>query len=346
VPDHPVLAGLAEENLSNWRGESTTLPPRLTYQKPPLFNSTPTVEWAGLPETRVWRNGNRGNVASALIEKPAYGDFLPILDGGYSLQYASLLEHRDGRGLVLFCQTDVTGRTESDPAAGALVRNILRYVSAWKPRPARTVVYAGGDDGKAWLESAGIPFTNYNGESLSPEHVLVVGPGNAWQIAPSNLVLALGLDEKQAALLPVKVTMVNQEHISAYFQPFQTNSPFAGISPAEVHNRSPRSMPLVASDATVIGDGVLAASQDAKIVFSQLAPWQFTYSADEMNIKRTFRHVSVLTMRLLANLGVSPQTKLLSNFARPVEETDKRWLQGLYADVPQEWDDPYRFFRW
>jgi hypothetical protein len=23
-----------------------------------------------------------------------------------------------------------------------------------------------------------------------------------------------------------------------------------------------------------------------------------------------------------------------------------RWLQGLYLDKPEEWDDPYRFFRW
>ena len=23
-----------------------------------------------------------------------------------------------------------------------------------------------------------------------------------------------------------------------------------------------------------------------------------------------------------------------------------RWTSGLYADQPQEWDDPYRFFRW
>jgi len=23
-----------------------------------------------------------------------------------------------------------------------------------------------------------------------------------------------------------------------------------------------------------------------------------------------------------------------------------RWLMGLYLDIPQEWDDPYRFFRW
>ena len=23
-----------------------------------------------------------------------------------------------------------------------------------------------------------------------------------------------------------------------------------------------------------------------------------------------------------------------------------RWLDGLYLDQPEEWDDPYRFFRW
>jgi hypothetical protein len=26
--------------------------------------------------------------------------------------------------------------------------------------------------------------------------------------------------------------------------------------------------------------------------------------------------------------------------------TEGRWTSGLYADQPQEWDDPYRFFRW
>ena len=65
----------------------------------------------------MWRCGNRGNVASVLIEKPARGDFLPILDGGFSLQYSPLLEYREGQGMVLFCQMDVTGRTEQDPAA-------------------------------------------------------------------------------------------------------------------------------------------------------------------------------------------------------------------------------------
>ena len=28
------------------------------------------------------------------------------------------------------------------------------------------------------------------------------------------------------------------------------------------------------------------------------------------------------------------------------DPTEGRWLEGLYLDVPHEWDDPYRFFRW
>jgi hypothetical protein len=230
--------------------------------------------------------------------------------------------------MILFCQTDVTGRTEPDPAADALVRNIMRYIAAWKPRVEREVVYAGGDEGKHWLKSMGIPFTEYSGESLSQSQLLVVAPGNVRPLPQSSPVLALGLDESQAT---------HEEYISSWFEPYPANSPFAGISPAEVHNRAPRTLPL-------INGGVLAKSGNA--VYSQLAPWQFLYTSDEMNIKRTFRHVNVLTMRLLANLGVSPHTNILSNFAKPVEETDQRWLQGLYADVPQEWDDPYRFFRW
>jgi len=27
-------------------------------------------------------------------------------------------------------------------------------------------------------------------------------------------------------------------------------------------------------------------------------------------------------------------------------KAEKRWLNGLYLDTPQEWDDPYRFFCW
>jgi len=52
--------------------------------------------------------------------------------------------------------------------------------------------------------------------------------------------------------------------------------------------------------------------------------------------------------RLLANMGVASTSLILARFNTPVNaaKSEKRWLDGLYLDQPEEWDDPYRFFRW
>jgi hypothetical protein len=357
VPDHPLLRGINEEHLRNWRGEATILPSRLEYEMRPRYG--PTVKWCDIPVTRLWRCGNRGNVASVLIEKPARGDFLPILDGGYSLQYSPLMEYREGKGMVLFCQMDVTGRTEDDPAAEKLARNILQYISTWQPAPRRKVIYVGDTAGRKYFESTGVSLTSYEGGRLFPDQVLVVKPGGGqklarnavdvadWLKAGGNL-LAVGLDEQEVnAFLPLKVRMEKEEHISTYFEPFGFNSLFAGVGPADVHSREPRKLPLVSAGVTIIGDGVLGRAENLNVVFCQFAPWQFS-SKEPQNIKRTFRRTSYLFMRLLANMGGTGSTPLLERFHSPLDtsEAEKRWLEGLYMDVPEEWDDPYRFFRW
>jgi len=181
VPDHPILGDIRSENLSDWRGLATILPQRLKYEIRARYG--PTIEWSGIPVTRVWRCGNRGNVASVIIEKPARGDFLPILDGGFSLQYSPLMEYREGNGMVLFCQLDVTGRTENDPAAEILVRNMFRYLSDWEPVPRRMAVYAGEPAGMAYLESEGIFSRSFTGEALSSDSVLIAGPGSVRALA-------------------------------------------------------------------------------------------------------------------------------------------------------------------
>jgi len=360
VPDHPVLAGLDAENLRDWRGEATILPPRLTYELSRRFNGAPAVKWCDIEVTRAWRCGNRGNVASVLIEKPARGDFLPLVDGGYSLQYSPLMEYREGKGMVLFCQMDVTGRTEDDPAAERLARSLLQYVADWKPAPRRRALYVGDPAGKAHLERAGVAVGAYDGGAPADDQVLVVGPGGGrellapraaaigdWLKAGGHL-LALGLDEEDArALGPLKVTMKKAEHIAAVFEPFGAGSPLAGIGPADVHNRDPRELPLVSGGARVIGDGVLAEADGAGVVFCQLVPWQFDY-AKQYNLKRTYRRASFLVTRLLAGMGVAGSTPVLERFSRPVDpaKPEKRWLDGLYLDPPEEMDDPYRFFRW
>lgn len=284
VAGHPALAGLEVEHLRDWRGEATILPPRLDYQISNQYGG-PAVRWCGLEVPRLWRCGNRGNVASVLIEKPACGDFLPLLDGGFSLQYSPLMEYREGRGLVLFCQMDVTGRTASDPAASRLVRNLLSYLASWQPAPRRQALYVGEADGRNHLESAGVSLGTYAGGPLSLDQVLVVGRGGGkalaehapavaqWLQAGGHL-LALELDEQEAnAFLPFQVRTAQREHIATYFEPFGRGSLLAGVGPADVHNRDPRELPLLIGGATVIGDGVLAQAENANVVFCQLVPY-------------------------------------------------------------------------
>ena len=106
-------------------------------------------------------------------------------------------------------------------------------------------------------------------------------------------------------------------------------------------------MPLVVGGVDAIGDGVLAVAGDikGKLVLCQLVPWEFDYSK-QYNLKRTYRRASFLVTRLLANLGVEEKAPLLERFVAPVRAGEKRWSEGLYLDQPEEWDDPYRFFRW
>jgi hypothetical protein len=266
--------------------------------------------------------------------------------------------------MVLFCQMDVTGRTESDPAAEVLAGNILRYVSVWKAQPRRKVLYAGDAAGKKHLQACGLsPGAWTKGALAATGSVLIVGPGGGQRLAGNakaiskwldagGALLALGLDGAEAsAFLPFKVETKQQEHIAASFEPLGNNSLLAGVGPADVHNRDPRKLPLVCGGAVVAGHGILAKARSRDVVFCQLVPWQFEYDKQQqqqMNRKRTFRRASYLVTRLAANLGAAGDTPLLARFHNPVKgaKAEQRWLEGLYLDVPEEWDDPYRFFRW
>ena len=288
IPDHPYLAGLTEEHLRDWHGEATLLPPRLEYTLSDRYAGAPTVWWCGLEVPRLWRCGNRGNVASVSIEKPAVGDFLPIIDGGFSLQYSPLLEYREGKGMVLFCQMDVTGRTEPDPAAEILLHNILKTVFSTKypVTPEKQAFYIGEQQGKNYLQQLGIKVADFVGQSLSPKDVLIVGKGASEQLSKirtglakwlkaGGQILCLGLDEQEAnSFLPVTVRMEQAEYINAYFPPPPLSSPFVGISPADVHNRDPRILSLLREGCETLG-GVLGRTRQYNIVFCQLLPWNF-----------------------------------------------------------------------
>lgn len=357
VPEHPLLAGIGKAECRDWRGAATLLPPRLDYTLRPRYG--PTVNWCSIPVTKLWRCGNWGNVASVLIEKPARGDFLPILEGGYSLQYSPLLEYREGKGLILFSQLDLTGRTENEPAADALTRNLLSYVAGWKPAPVRQAFYAGDPEGRKFLEAAGFAFGKYHGGKLSKTDLLIVGPNGSTSIVESNAdidawqkgggkLVALGLNQDEMdRLVSPRIRFRRAEHIATWFEPAKLGSPMEGIGPADLHNRDPRDYWLVDAGARPLGDGLLAETDDDSVFLCQFLPWEFAQDK-QANLKRTFRRASFALTRLLTNLGVesgSPIVDRLTNAMTPFD-LEKRWKRGLYLDQPEEWDDPYRFFRW
>ena len=358
IPRHPVLEGLADINLTNWRGDATLLSPRLNLKISDKFRS-PSVRWCDIEVTRIWRCGNRGNVASVLIEKPQCGNFIPLVDGGFSQQFSPLMEYREGRGMIMFCQMDVNGRSEREPAAERLTRNIFNYVSGWKPTGPKDILYAGNPDGRLHLERSAFKVDLYQGGKPGKDSVLVIGPGgekmlssNArsitrWMTKGGKMLLA-GLGNQPVKQILPEITLDREEYISSYYKSFGTGSELFGIGPADTHNRAPKVIPLVKSGAIIAGKGVMAQANDGRAVLYQLVPWELDYSQGQHNVKQTFRHSSFVLNRLLGNLGVTASIPLIERFNTGIDpgKTEKRWLKGMYLDEPEEWDDPYRFFRW
>jgi hypothetical protein len=324
VPDSPLLSGLDTDSLHDWRGSATLLPPRLPQPYKNSYSGEGEVMWCGIQLAHGQRCGRLGSVASVLIEKPACGDFMPVLDGGYSLQYSPLMVYREGKGMVLFCQMDVTGRSEGDPAAETLAGNILQYVAAWKAaETGRKVVYAGDPAGERHLKHSGIVPVSYAAGKLSPNDVLVVGTGGGKPLAADadavgafikggGRVLALGLDQEEAQSLLPGVQMKKEEHISTLFQPFDQDSPLAGIGPADVYDSSVGHPPLVTGGADAVGDGVLAQAEAGKVLFFQLPPYAVTsvegeaqsFTADSADAPPGLKHSGLIVTGDCTKAGI------------------------------------------
>jgi hypothetical protein len=264
-----------------------------------------------------------------MIERPAAGDFVPLVQGGFALQYSPLMVYREGKGAVVFCQLDVTGRSEEEPAARRLVANILDYADSYAPGPERSALYAGDPAGMEHLVKAGTDVALYDGQRLSDDRVLVLGPGAAARLGDhvsqiaawvkgGGRALALGLSQEDASValaLPVRIEA--KEHISCFFAPPAWDTLLAGVGCGDVMTRDPRTVPLIASGALALGDGVLARSEQGNVAFYQIVPWQFDY-VRLYNTKMAFQHSSFVVSRLLGNMGVRLRTPLLGRFGSPL----------------------------
>jgi hypothetical protein len=318
TPGHPALVGFEDAHFANWAGSSGMVPPSL--ELPAVEEHDPTWDWCGFRNTRVWRCGTLGSVASVLIEKPSRGDWTPLLDGGFDLQYAPLLETAVGQGRVIFCQLDAVRRTEPEPVADRLVVKLLSYLETAPARSARPVLYRGDPRGREVLAALGVAADTCP-DALGPEDAVVVaGPGSVppaglrEKLASGSALLGLGLDAAELkAWLPDGPAADDGQ---ADWQGLGEVLPgeFVGLSDAEIHWRTRPTFGVLAGPghpalrAVSVGKGVA--------VLCQVAPWNFDVEARPY-LRTTARRTEFLVARLLASLGAAARSPVLERLAAP-----------------------------
>jgi hypothetical protein len=322
--------------------------------------SDPPKDWLGFANTRVWKWGNTGCVASVVIEKPHRGDFTALVDGGFDLQYAPLLLQRLGGGEVVWCQMDVSGRTAPDPAADRLLVNLVNDCARTAgATTASTVRYVGGDDGAAVLRSLGVPFQAAEASALPDRGVLVVGPGAGGRLASARAAL----DQAVRRGLVVVALKQTPDSLQGWlpFEPIakqeaRTQWPmppgrwFAGLGPSDLHWRGWRETTLVGGPGVEPNVVSAVPHGEGAFVFCQVLPTDWDYADPyRVYLKRTHNRTAAMLSRLLANCGARSDVPTLNYLGRLVDPTDKatpRWIRSYYLDAPEQLDDPYRYNRW
>lgn len=244
LPNSPYVAGLSDSDFSNWRGSAESVPEFvLSDEHSPHY-----------PRSK-WKCGNGGIVVGNVIRKPSYGNFTAVVDCGFNLTHAALMEMRRGHGIVLFCQLDVSNRYGSDPAATLLVDNILAEMSTpYMSAGFQRVGYVGDDAGAKQLDRMGMQYTRLT-------------PANIW-LANAMQVVILGATEKKQMSDAVVRIVKNNKSIAVVALPnadlgvfasglkigkkgvFKATLPendpvFAGIANADLYFRTARELPVI-----------------------------------------------------------------------------------------------------
>ena len=245
-PDSLLVRGLKDEDFHDWRGASDTVPAFvLSQEHSPHY-----------PRSK-WKCGNGGIVAGNVIRKPSYGNFTTIVDCGFNLMFAALMELRMKHGLVLFCQLDVTSRYGKDPVATRLVDNMLTEMGKPNlPIPTQKVAYLGDSQNIRLLQRMGMQFDILKGKSrwelnrnyqviILGKNILSEAGKKEFQNAFSQKFhyLYIALPGAPLNLLPVKL---KNRRISLFRASVPKQDPtFAGIPDDDLYLREARELPVL-----------------------------------------------------------------------------------------------------
>ncbi len=293
-PHHPIMAGLVDDDLRDWAGESRLLDPRplndgSDHHGPPLYG---------------YRWGGTGAVSSAAIEVPHRAGWRPLIVTGFDLQYSPLMELDVGRGRVTLCTLDFEDHVPGDPAAARLATNVLRHAATAELAPRRPAVYVGDDAGEKLLSSTGVRFERM---AAVPAGDVVVILGSGSRQDPASLAGA----GRRVLVLP-RVMEPGLRSAGADFAGSAEVPSWpetAGVVPGMLRSRIPVELPLmIAADGMEIAGGGLlgrvAGNHGGVALYVQADPTQLD-TTRKIPLRFTSWRWTRLIAQLAANLGAA-----------------------------------------
>jgi len=265
----PLVKDAPAEDFRYWRGSSTLLPEG---------RSQPSET----PHAPKWTNTH--GISSSTPQIPRVAGFVPALSTEFDLDYSPLLEWRYGKGMIVFCSLDLTGRVGADPSATELALRLLKRLDSAKPEPTRKALFAGDEASKNLLASLGVdaePVDSLKGSDPASS-LLVLGKGHG--VGKDELAAfakaggkALCLPQTQEFLssFGIKTEHASIRHADAK----GVDKAFRGVGPKLLRWRDSLDAELLCQDGQpkemeVFADGVLGLMKEGSgsIAFCQIEP--------------------------------------------------------------------------
>lgn len=291
-----ALSNLDDRAFHDWRGAGSLVRPLAELNAPEQ------------PPRWGWHWGNRGSVSSAMIEKPHFGGWIPLLEGGFDLAFSPLLELRRGPGLILLSTLDFEDRGTPDPVADSLMQQLLNYVAqAEDSPPSPDAVYVGGPRGRALLREMGFIFEDKH--RISSDTRLVVVDGET-SLSPSRIEDHVEDGGLVVMLAPwperLPFGIQREERDLGRYAPLANGEICPGLSVSDLHTRIDAPGEVARGEELVtVGNGIVARmfyGQRGELWLVGLTPSMLGDDEDSYHRFSRWRLTRTVA-QVLANLG-------------------------------------------
>ncbi len=321
----PVFKGLGQEDLCDWRGDVS-----LSEAYPIPAGDSPDA----YPE-EAYKWGNRGVVCSFMIEKPNVGAGRPLAECEFDLGYTPLLEVKEGKGRLIFCQMEVTNRYGADPASSRLADNLLAFAAS--PSVPSSSKIECGTGMKEFSDFADAVNGNDGASKIIVRRGAALKDNEKSELRKTaedgGTVVLIGQElMKDLAWLPSAVKTRNVNYYRA--EPRSASPLMAGVSVSDLFLKDKRKDLLVEEGAGVnlLSDpGIIAEIPSGKGRFILFAIDPLSYRNSKLSPERMDRIYSKLTRVLSA---------IITNLGGEFKPLSERYLAGSMAGnimLPSEW---------